>query len=178
MTMYFDKCDRNDLKTYMDKKKLIAEFIKLIESDLALAIQAQKTTVEYATGEENKAENQYDTRGLEATYLARGQAERVADLRESLAFFKTTAVKAYTDESAIGNSALIEIVNTENEKDMKTLLLMPKGGGLSLTFQGQAIQVVTATSPLGQAILGKYVGDDVVYTSGDKTWQYEIITVK
>ena len=176
--MYFDKWDRNDLKTYMDKKKLIAEFIKLIESDLALAIQAQKTTVEYATGEENKAENQYDTRGLEATYLARGQAERVADLRENLAFFKTTAIKNYTDDDQIGNCALIEISNIDNDDDQKTLLMMPKGGGLSLIFDNKPVQVVTATSPLGDALLGKYIGDEVKYTSGAKTWEYEITTVK
>jgi len=176
--MYFDKCDRNDLKTYMDKKKLIAEFIKLIESDLALAIQAQKTTVEYATGEENKAENQYDTRGLEATYLARGQAERVADLRENLAFFKTTAIKNYTDDDQIGNCALVEISNIDNEDDQKTLLMMPKGGGLSLIFDNTPVQVVTATSPLGDALLGKYIGDEVKYASGAKTWEYEITTVK
>ncbi len=162
----------------MDKKQLIAEFIKIIEIDLALAIQAQKTTVEYATGEENKAENQYDTRGLEATYLARGQAERVADLRENLAFFKTTAIKNYNEDVAIGNCALVEIVNIDNSEDQKTLLMMPKGGGLSLIYDNKPVQVVTATSPLGEALLGKQSGDEVKYTSGSKTWEYEIITVK
>ncbi len=176
--MGFDKYHRDDLKTCMDKRRLIAEFIKIIEIDLALAIQAQKTTVEYATGEENKAENQYDTRGLEATYLARGQAERVADLRENLAFFKTTAIKNYHDDMAIGNCALIEIVNTDIDSDQKTLLMMPKGGGLSLVFENKPVLVVTATSSLGEALLGKYVGDEVKYTSGSKTWEYEIITVK
>lgn len=162
----------------MNKAKLVAQFIKLIEEDLALAIQAQKTTAEYATGEENKPENEYDTRGLEASYLARGQAERVADLRESLAYFKTSALKEYTDDMPIGNSALIRITNIDNAKDQKNLLMMPKGGGLTLTSEGQSIQVVTATSPLGQSLLGKYVGDDISYNSGDKTWEYEIVTVK
>lgn len=168
----------NDLKKLMDKKKLIAEFIKLIESDLALAIQAQKTTVEYATGEENKAENQYDTRGLEATYLARGQAERVADLRENLAYFKITAIKNYTDDDQVGNCALVEISSIENSHDKKTLLMMPKGGGLSLIFENTPVQVVTATSPLGDSLLGKYMGDEVKYVSNARTWEYEITKIK
>ncbi len=161
----------------INKKQLLDEFIKLIETDLNLAIQAQKITVEYATGEENKAENQYDTRGLEATYLARGQAERVADLRESLAFFKTSILKKYSDDSPIGNCALIDIVNADNDADQKTLLMMPKGGGLSLVFKDTAIQVVTAVSPLGGALLGKFAGDDVSYSSGEKKWEYQILSV-
>lgn len=162
----------------MDKAKLIKQFIKIIEEDIALAIQAQKTTVEYATGEENKAENKYDTRGLEASYLARGQAERVADLRESLAYFNTTVVQTYTDEAPIGNCALVEIVNIDNEADQKTLLMMPKGGGLSVVFENKPVQVVTATSPLGNALIGRYVGDEIKYTTGSKTWEYEITIVK
>ncbi len=168
----------NRLQVVMDKKKLIAEFTKQIEKDLGLAIQAQKISVEYATGEENKAENQYDTRGLEASYLARGQAERVADLRESLAFFKTTTIKTYTDDDQIGNCALVEIANVDNSDDTKALLMMPKGGGLSLVFENKPVQVVTATSPLGDALIGKLVGDEVKYTSGAKVWEYEIVTVE
>lgn len=34
-----------------------------------------------ATHEDTKAENKYDTHGLEASYLARAQSERVLDLK-------------------------------------------------------------------------------------------------
>lgn len=161
----------------MDKSKLIQHFINVIEKTLALAIQSQKTTVDYATHEDNKAENQYDTRGLEATYLARGQAERVADLKESLIYFKTVGVKNYNDSTPIGNTALIEIVNITQPSDSKKLLLMPKGGGLSVTVEGQNIQTVTASSPLGASLVGKVVGDEISYSSGDKKREYEIMSV-
>jgi hypothetical protein len=161
----------------MDKSKLIQQFIASIEETLALAIQSQKTTVDYATHEDNKAENQYDTRGLEATYLARGQAERVADLKESLIYFKTVGIKNYTDTTPIGNTALIEIVNITQPADSKRLLLMPKGGGLLAQLNGQTIQTVTASSPLGSSLVGKLVGDEISYSSGDKTREYEIISV-
>jgi len=42
---------------------------------------AQRTVVEGATHEENKPENDKDTRALEQSYLARGQAQRVVELQ-------------------------------------------------------------------------------------------------
>lgn len=161
----------------MNKSLLIKAFTELIEKTLSLAIQSQKTTVDYATHEDNKAENQYDTRGLEASYLARGQAERVADLRESLTFFKTINIINYKENTRIGNCALIEIVNITNAKDTKILLMMPKGGGLALDFEGRSIQVVTASSPLGHALIGKHLGDDISYSSGGVVREYEITSV-
>jgi Transcription elongation factor, GreA/GreB, C-term len=164
-------------KETIDKSKLVADFIILIEQTLALAIQSQQTTVDYVTHEDNKAENQYDTRGLEASYLARGQAERVADLRECMTYFKNTIFKNYTDSTPIGNVALIEIVNITQPDDIKMLLMMPKGGGLAIDHLGQSVQIVTASSPLGHSLLGKKTGDEIMYSSGQKTREYEIISV-
>lgn len=161
----------------MNKKDLIKEFIILIENDLQLAIESQKTTVDYVTHEDNKPENEYDTRGLEASYLARGQTERVADLKECLVVFKSAVIKDYDEKTPIGNTCLIEIENIDNDKDCKQLLMMPKGGGLILKKSGTTIQVVTATSPLGKSLLGKMVGDEINYISGDKNREYEIKSV-
>lgn len=162
----------------MNKQDLIQKFIYILESDLKLAIESQKNTVDYVIDEDNKPENEYDTRGLEASYLARGQAERVADLKESLALFKTIEIKKYSPTSPIGNSALITILDLNNETDRKTVLFMPKGGGLQLRIENIVIQTVTASSPLGSALLNKKVGDEISYTAANSIKEYEILTVE
>jgi Transcription elongation factor, GreA/GreB, C-term len=162
----------------INKKELIQQFILLLESDLKSAIESQKNTVEYVTDEDNKPENEYDTRGLEASYLARGQAERVADLKESLAFFKITEIKLYTKDTPIGNSALVCVQDLEQNDDVKNILLMPKGGGLQLTYLNKHYQTVTASSPLGKALLGKKCDEEISYHVGSHLKEFSILNVQ
>ena len=162
----------------INKKDLIQQFILLLVADLNSAIESQKKTVEYVTDEDNKPENEYDTRGLEASYLARGQAERVADLKESLAFFKITEIKPYSEKTPIGNSALVSVQDLEQDDEIKNLLMMPKGGGLQLTYNNKNYQTVTASSPLGKALLGKKCHDEISYHVGTNLKEFAIISVE
>lgn len=161
----------------MNKAQIIQKFITLIEQILNQSIESQKTTVDYLTHEDNKPENKYDTRSLEASYLARGQAERVADLKECLSLFKNTALQNYSEKTPIGNTALVKLSAIENPDDIKNVLLMPKGGGLAIDFEQQAVQIVTPASPLGKALIGKKSGDEINYKTGDKVHEYEILSV-
>ena len=68
----------------MDKNLLLQDVLSHLQSDLEQATLAAVTAHEAATHEENVAENKYDTLGLEAAYLASGQARRVEELRQTL----------------------------------------------------------------------------------------------
>ena len=62
----------------MDKIHLQTLIIDKLQADLRIAKDALRASHEAATHAESKAENKYDTRGLEAAYLADGQRRRVA----------------------------------------------------------------------------------------------------
>lgn len=158
----------------IDKKKLIEEICHQLEKDLEVLKAAALATYEAATGEESKAENEYDTRGLEASYLAGAQAKRVNEIEEQLTIYKYLEVKDFNESTPIGATALIE-ADLDGKKVV--LFMMPKGGGLSLTFQGQKIQVVTPTSPLGEALVGLKVGEVAIVETGAMTKEYEILSV-
>ena len=68
----------------MNKTHLIAQIIAALEHDLDVVTRAAQSAYEAATAEENIAENKYDTLGLEASYLATGQARRSAEIRQAL----------------------------------------------------------------------------------------------
>src|SRR5690606_41710128 len=61
--------------------------LKLREDANAMLAAAQATR-EDATHEDNKAENKYDTRGLEASYLAEAQARQAEEAGIGLARFE------------------------------------------------------------------------------------------
>ena len=65
----------------MNKQTVHQLILDKLKIDLDIAERAAQTAYETATHEENIAENKYDTLGLEASYLAAGQARRVEEIR-------------------------------------------------------------------------------------------------
>lgn len=159
----------------MDKKKLIAAFVEQLENDLMAMKQAARAAHEAATHEESKPENEYDTRGLEASYLAGAQAKRAAEIDEALALFRNTSFKSFTGDDPIQATALVEV--RLDDRQVNHLLLMPKGGGVKLDFEGNSIQVVTPKSSLGEALLGLHVGDVAEFEVGPKVRECEVIGI-
>jgi hypothetical protein len=158
----------------MDKKTIVAAIITEIEKELAVAISAAKSAHEDATNEESKPENQYDTRALEASYVARGQAKRVAELREALFEYKGLIIREFSSKQAISSTALIEV---ESAGKRSILFYMSKGGGFSISVNGVKIQVVTPSTPLGEALLQMHEGDSILVELGSAEREYEILKV-
>lgn len=159
----------------MTKKDLVRIFTAHLQEELESITAAAKATHEAATHEESKPENQYDTRGLEASYLAGAQAKRVSEVREVLSQFQTLEFKDFTSADRLTSTALVEVA-IDGKKT--TLLLMPKGGGVTLRSEGKVIQIVTPVSLLGQAIFGLKVGDEAEYEAGDRSLVCEILSIK
>jgi transcription elongation GreA/GreB family factor len=158
----------------VNKKKLIEHFKNQIQMELVAITTAAKNTYDIATHEDNKAENKYDTRGLEASYLAGAQAQRVSEMKDVVIIFETAKIRDFTNSDRIATTALVEVL-LKNKTSF--VLIMPKGGGQSTLFEGQAIQVITPDSPLGRTLIGKSAGELVTFEAGSKTREYEIISL-
>jgi transcription elongation GreA/GreB family factor len=155
------------------KEEMRAELVSLVAADLAAAERAHRATTEGATHEEAKPENDKDTRALEQSYLARGQARRIEEMRAGLASLERMRLVELGEE-AVG--ALGAVVELEAETgDTTTVFVAPFGGGTKVA--SGTIQVVTPQSPLGRAVLGKRTGDDCEVTLGGKTRQFAIVRV-
>lgn len=164
----------NNVNKRIDKKALIEKLIAKLEADRATLAQAALNTYEAATHEESEPEDQYDTRGLEASYLAGAQAKRVGEIEQILHVLKTLNCREFKEDEAIQSTAIVEF-----EHDGKTgvCILLPMGGGMSVDHDGHHIQVVTPKSPLGEALVGRSAGDVAVIDVGRETKEYEILSV-
>lgn len=134
------------------KADLKRDLLRQLEEQLVSARAAHAAATEGAISDEARPENDKDTRGLEQSYLARGHAQRVADLETAIAAITALPVAPSTRVS-IG--ALVTI-----EEDTRTRRLYLAGFGGGLTLPGN-VTVVTPTSPVGSALLGKRVDDEV-----------------
>src|SRR5690606_9977584 len=158
----------------MNKKALLEQIRLKLEAERLVLIAAAKATYEAATHEESKPENEYDTRGLEASYLAGAQAKRVGDIEEIINICKNLSVKDFTKDIPIAASAVVEV---EYLGRKTKVFLMPKGGGISVEFEGSTIQVIAPNSPLGTALLGLKVGDTAMVETEEDVKEYQILSV-
>jgi len=139
----------------IDKAALKAELVAQLVAALEAAERAHAAALEGATHSEARAENPKDTRGLEQSYLARGQAQRVAELAAGVAAVTALAARGFAPTDPIAVGALVTV---DEDGQPQRLFVAPHGGGSVLAG---GVQVVTPTSPLGRALLGKRARDDV-----------------
>ena len=159
----------------MNKSALHQQVISRLEDDLQQAQQAALTAYEAATHEENIAENKYDTLGLEASYLATGQARRAAAIRQTLASWKQLVIRAFDPQLGIQLGALIELSDDEDRR--QCLFLGPDGAAMKLQHDGRTVQVIGPQAPLGQSLLGKQMGDEVSLRLASGVQLLEVLSV-
>ncbi len=155
-----------------DKSALVAELIERVTAALAAARAAHRAATEGATHEQARPENSKDTRGLEQSYLARGQATRVAELEEHVAVLQTFAPRAFGPGDRVALGALVEV---DEDGTRHRYFIAPHGGG-ELLASG-TVHVLTPASPLGQLLLGARAGDTAERRLRGTTRELEILAL-
>jgi hypothetical protein len=137
-----------------------ARLLELIRNELRAQLlrltQAAQEAHAAATDAGSKAESKYDTRNLEASYLASGQAKQVDELAEALRLFEAFDATISDGGDAIVMGALVE---TSFSSHNAWFLLAPSAGGLEIECEGHEVTVLTPASPLYQQLLGKRLGE-------------------
>ena len=139
------------------KQSLRDELVGYLEGSLKTLERAHQASREAATHEEAKPENDKDTRALEQSYLARGQAARVDEATRALAAFVALPLRCFDEDAPIALGALATLESDEGEK--LRVLLAPAGAGQRLIDGRGEVSVITTSSPLGKALVGARVGE-------------------
>lgn len=159
----------------MDKNQLLQDVLAHLQADLEQASLAALSAHEAATHEENVAENKYDTLGLEAAYLASGQARRVEELRQTLITWRQLRPRPFDEVQGIELGALILLASEDGHEQW--LFLGPQGASMKLQHAGQNIQVLSNAAPLGRLLLGKHPGEEITLPMGQRLQAFEVLTV-
>ncbi len=163
------------MQSILNKQSVLELIIARLVIDLDVAQRAAQTAYETATHEENIAENKYDTLGLEASYLAAGQARRVEEIRQSLVLFQNLSLRPFDEQRGIqiGDLLSLEAGNGSQQQ----LFLGPDAAGLKIYLGDVLITVITTRAPLGQNLLGKAEGDVVEIIINGARQSFEVTQV-
>ena len=156
----------------MDKGVLIEQLgVHLRETARTARLAMEAANTEAREGA-TPAERREDSRvAQENSGLARGHRARLEGALAELALlekFRPPRLKA-TAPVALG-----AIVEVEDGAEGRTLFLAPVGAGIELTGPGGDgfLSVVTPSSPIGRAVLGRRMGDtvEVVVNGESREW--------
>jgi transcription elongation GreA/GreB family factor len=137
---------------------------------------AAKNSIAMATDKEHQARSKYETFSLESSYLARGQAKRVSALRDALERLQQLPLRPLDETTPIQLGAWVRLEADDGER--RALFFGPGGGGESVTVDGEETVMVTAQSPIGQAVLGKIVGERFDLKLGIDTRTFTVVSVE
>jgi transcription elongation GreA/GreB family factor len=161
----------------MDKHHLVAQLCERLRASARQAEAAgAEATIEAREGA-TPAEKREDARSaLEYGGLARGHIERARQRRADLATLESFNPPKLPPTARVSLGAIVEV---EDEECGKTFFLAPSGAGEELTVPGGDgfLSAITPVSPLGRAMLGRRVGDEleVVVGGEPKVWRITFV---
>lgn len=108
--------------------------------------------------------------------LAEAGPERAAEIRRLLQMYRFLPVREFGPDDVVCPSALVGL---ELQGGPTThFLIVPSGGGLVTRIEGLPVQVITPQSPMGEALMGKKAGDQVVVEARTEKRCYRVLSVR
>ena len=157
----------------MPKQALRDAIVRQLQSELELLTKAALATHAEATNEENKAEDKYDTRGLEASYLAHGQSMAAEEAAQAVAQFAALPLRDFAPGEPISLGALVRLEGRGRSR----YFIGPRAGGTEIEIGGDPILVITPQSPLGHQLMGRKQGDTLHLDLGGQRSEFHISSV-
>ncbi|KJZ10720.1 hypothetical protein TW85_19370 [Marinomonas sp. S3726] len=156
----------------MNKPQIIDAIVSMLEKRFETAAAAALQAYEAATDKETVAENKYDTFGLEASYLAHGQSQRVIECENDLKHFLATDFKVFREDDEIAMGALIRL--THDSGKVMNCFISPCAGGQAFECGEMNGILITPNSPMGKSLMGSFLEDEIKVAIGHETKYYEI----
>ncbi|WPU67057.1 GreA/GreB family elongation factor [Peredibacter starrii] len=154
------------------KKEILDELIRRSREELTGLEASAKSNRDFATDQEFKAESKYDTRALEASYLASAEAKRVEELKLEIQILEEVDVDASKKLGEISIGALVELLHGEQKR---LYFLIPTAGGTIIKVKDEAVLVVSVFSPIGDALMGLKAGDEFEVETPKETRTYQVL---
>lgn len=159
----------------MLKSKIKEQLLNKAKADLKAAEEVAESAQSYKSSDDMKSEGKYDTRAIEAGYLAGAQEKRVEELKLEVQMLEELPTREFKTDEEITVGALIEL--SVNERT-QTYFISSTAGGSMLNIDGKPILVISVFSPIGAACVNLVAGDSFELETPSESREYEVMSVK
>lgn len=121
-----------------------------------------------ATHSEAKQEGKYDTRAIQASYLAGAQEERAKILKFNILQIENLSKGSYTPTKDVVSAASVVTLEANNA-NKKYFILLPCTPGLEIEIDGLVFTTLTPQSSLGAKIHKKEIGESLTHSGNEYT---------
>ena len=147
----------------MDKTQFFDQLVQALREEVLHAFEASKDAADYATDDESRAESKWDTQGLEASYLAAGQASQARQWAQAVEDLYSNRKVLLAKKSNVSLGALF---TCDLDGSEEIFFFSSVAGGQVISMNGQEVTVITAQSPLAGHLLGLKAGDGFTLSNG------------
>lgn len=155
----------------MDKSYIKNFLIDKIKVEIELQKKIVEDTKNFKSHGDLKSEGKYDTRAIEAGYLADGQRKRLEELELDLQMLEDIPLDECSSIQ-IGSVAQLEHLGQS-----RWYYFAPNCGGMMVQDKEQTFLVISVFSPLGNEAVGLSSGDEFSVETPKEERHYKVIKV-
>ncbi len=156
----------------IDKKLIVNDLVARLQKELKEVEEAVASARELATHSESKQEGKYDTRSIEAGYLAGAQAKRAEEIKLDIQMLEDLDIESKANQLQLGSLGLIR-----HNKAEKFYFLSSTAGGTIVDVNGQGVLIISVFSPIGDAAIGMKIGDSFEVETPREIREYEVLQI-
>lgn len=158
----------------MNKKIIKEQLLSTLNQEIKQIEEIAQSSKDYANSDSVKSDGKYDTRGVEAGYLAGAQFKRLEELKLEK---KLITDMHYRDFKAGEKVAIGALVDIRFNNLVKKYFIASTAGGSMLKIGKDIILVISVFSPIGAEVVGLSVGDDFEVEVNGSSRHYEILGI-
>lgn len=147
----------------MNKEVFYNCLLETLRGEAKHALDASKDAAEYATDEESRAESKWDTQGLEASYLAAGQAGQAMQWADAVKELQSERATLLQPKDQVSLGALLCCSFDSGEE---YYFFAGVAGGQVVRIDAMEVTVITPQSELAHRLLGLRAGDPFTLRNG------------
>jgi transcription elongation GreA/GreB family factor len=162
----------------LEKTAVLKVLLAAVQEQCAAVERVAAMARDEASSDETRSEGKYDTRATEASFLARGQAERVDDLRRARSWLEQEvhAANGGAEPAASTQVEIGALVEVQMRGRTELLYIAPMTTA-SVRVGERTVRVVAQSSPLGTALANACSGDVLEIDGPQGTVECEVIDV-
>ena len=156
------------------KEAILEALLSKVNQELNELEALTQTTKEYVQDGDLKSDGKYDTRGIEAGYLAGAQMKRLEELKLEKQMIEELPTRNFSTDDQVGIGALVEV---KLNNLIRKYFLATTAGGTMLNINGDPILVISVFSPIGDAMVDLRQGEEFELEVNGQKRDYKIVSL-